>query len=92
MKVKKTKPRNPTDLDPERELAYAIAEVIHAERTRQGVSQAELAERIGTKQPNVSRMEGANTLPTLPVLLRVAEALGVTLVVRFENTEGDQPE
>jgi transcriptional regulator with XRE-family HTH domain len=39
----------------------------------------ELAERAGMTQPQVSRMEGGDTVPTLPVLRRLAKVLDGTL-------------
>lgn len=82
----------PPSTTPERELAYAIAQAVYDLRTEQGLSQGQLAERIGTKQPRISVMESASGLPSLPLLLRTAHALGVRLTVRFEHdpqgTEG----
>jgi transcriptional regulator with XRE-family HTH domain len=45
-------------------------------RKRAGLTQAELAERIGTKQPVISRVEAGRSLPKLPFLMRFAEATG----------------
>lgn len=74
-----------------RELAYAIGIAVHALRTDHGWSQGDLAKEAGMRQPHVSRLEGANNLPTLPVLLRIANALGARLVVKFEKIDA-QPE
>lgn len=46
-------------------------------RLKAGLSQRELAERIGTSQPNVARLEKAPGDPTLGTLRRLADALGV---------------
>lgn len=80
-----------TGLDPERELSYDIAQAVHDLRIQQGLSQAELAKITGTKQPAISRVESANNLPTLPLLLRLADGLGTRLVVTFEKPEGTPP-
>ncbi|MFB7858885.1 helix-turn-helix domain-containing protein [Rhodococcus qingshengii] len=76
--------------DPERDLAYAIAQQIHDLRTDQGLSQADLAERSGTKQPKISVAESATRLVTLPLLLRIAESLDTELVITFKR-KGEDP-
>lgn len=47
------------------------------------MTQAELAERAGFKQPAVARFEAGGTMPTIPMLERYAEALGLRLEVRL---------
>lgn len=59
-----------------------ISEIIRA-RSEQKVSQKELAERIGTRQSNISRLESGNYNPSLEFLEKVAEALGKKLEIRF---------
>lgn len=65
----------------ERDLAYRIAQAVHDRRTELGWSQRRLAEAADMRQPHVSRLEAAKSLPSLDVLRRVAEALGTDLVV-----------
>jgi len=62
------------------ELAYQIACL----RIEQGMTQEELARKVGTPQPNIARLESGRRPPSLALLQRVAEALGTRLVVRFE--------
>ena len=62
----------------------AVAQLIYAVRTKAGLSQAELAERIGTKQSVISRMEDADYEGhSLSMLQRIAAALGQCLEIRF---------
>jgi DNA-binding XRE family transcriptional regulator len=49
-----------------------------AERLRCRLTQAELAERAGMKQPNISRLERANAVMSVATAKRLAEALGLT--------------
>ncbi|WP_281180864.1 helix-turn-helix domain-containing protein [Nocardia lijiangensis] len=49
------------------------------------MTQAELAERAGLKQPAVARFEAGGTMPTIPMLERYAEALGLRLEVRLRE-------
>lgn len=60
---------------------------IYDRRIELGLSQTELAERAAMTQPQVSRMEGGDTVPTLPLLRRLAKALDGTLNLTIE--EGD---
>ncbi|MEU8773422.1 helix-turn-helix transcriptional regulator [Streptomyces sp. NPDC048606] len=81
-----------TDADDEldeRDLAYRIAQAVHDRRTRLGWSQRNLAEAAGMRQPHVSRLEAAKSLPSLDVLRRVAEAMDTDLVVSLVPREAD---
>ena len=62
---------------------FDIAHQVVQRRRELGWSQAELAERAGTKQANISRLERAVGHPTLSLLKRVAAALGVELRVEL---------
>lgn len=55
--------------------------MIRRARTRAGVSQAELARRLGTKQPVVARWETGARAPTLETVGRAVEACGLALDV-----------
>lgn len=72
-------------LEPEYQLAKSIIEL----RFKRGITQKELAERIGTKQSGISRLESVNTRsnPSLSLLERVAEALDAKLVVYMKPRE-----
>ena len=64
-----------------------LAREIHELREKRGLSQRELAERLGTTQSAVARLEAGNVSPSLPTLDKVAEALGVELVVSFVDLD-----
>ena len=57
-------------------------------RKAAGLTQAELAREVGTKQAAISKIETGRVVPTLPVLDRIARALGSTIVI----TLGPEPE
>lgn len=67
--------------DPPSALARELGQLVHDRRIQLGLSQAELAERCGMKQPQISRFEGGGTVPTLPLLRRLAQALGADLTI-----------
>ena len=58
-----------------------ISAAIYRLRTEAGLTQAELAERMGTTQSAIARMEGGGTRPTLETLEKLAVAVGGELVV-----------
>jgi ribosome-binding protein aMBF1 (putative translation factor) len=66
-------------LAPEFEIA---AELLRA-RLRAGLSQAELAARMGTSQSTIARLESGLTLPSTKTLLRFAGATGSKIRVRL---------
>jgi ribosome-binding protein aMBF1 (putative translation factor) len=57
-----------------------IREIIKA-RIKQGLSQKELAERIGTRQSNISRLESGDYNPSLEFLIKVAHGLDKELSI-----------
>jgi ribosome-binding protein aMBF1 (putative translation factor) len=57
------------------EQAYDIALQIIELREQHGLTQAELAERCGMDQGDISRIERGSTSPTARTLQRIAEAL-----------------
>jgi transcriptional regulator with XRE-family HTH domain len=64
---------------------FALLDEFLRARSEQGLTQAEVAERIGTTQSAVARMESGRGKhsPSLATLSRYAEALGCKLEVRL---------
>jgi HTH-type transcriptional regulator/antitoxin HipB len=62
-------------------LRFELAEAVRARREELGWSQRQLAEQAGMTQPGIARFEAGGTTPTLPLLERLANALGLTLTV-----------
>jgi DNA-binding XRE family transcriptional regulator len=60
-------------------------------RQSRGLSQAELAERVGVKQANISRIEGRDDLK-VSTLVKVVEAMGATLSIRARFPDGTEQE
>lgn len=52
-------------------------------RLEKGWSQADLAERVGTKQANVSRLENGLSNPSVEFLQKIAKALDTELIVHL---------
>lgn len=62
---------------------FELGARVRVEWERPGLTQAELALRMGTNQPTVARLEAGGVTPSLDTLQRVAEALGLELVIDF---------
>ena len=56
-----------------------IGDKIRKYRKEKGISQEELAEKVGISVTHMSHIETANTKLSLPVFVSVAEALGLKL-------------
>ncbi len=70
------------DLDPEFELLESFIKA----REKAGITQAELARKIGTKQPALSRLErGAFKKTTVETLQKIADALDMKLVIKLQK-------
>lgn len=64
-------------------LAFELGTAVREMRDQRGWTQAQLAEAANMTQPAVARFEAGGTVPTIPVLERLAHALGATLVVQL---------
>ncbi len=63
------------------ELEFSIIEQVIRKRLAKGLSQKQLAEKIGTKQSAIARLEGGNTNPSVAFLEKVSKALGSKLQI-----------
>lgn len=70
-------------------LSFEVARIAIEARIAQKMSQKELAKRVGTKQPSIARIESGNSLPSLRLLKKIANALGTELRVKFSKGEQD---
>ena len=64
---------------------FAMARELIAARTQAGLTQADVAERMGTTQSTVARLEGGTAAPALRSRHRYAHAVGCRAVVRLEH-------
>ncbi|OGK23882.1 hypothetical protein A2954_07290 [Candidatus Roizmanbacteria bacterium RIFCSPLOWO2_01_FULL_37_12] len=66
------------------EAKYQLVRSLIAARLKKNLSQAELAKRVRTKQPVISRLENMQSYPTFSLLERISQALGAKLHVYFQ--------
>lgn len=70
-------------LEPE----FALAKELIAARGRAGLTQADVAARMGTTQSVVARIESGRNPPNLKTLEKYARAVGMQLSVRLLPSE-----
>ncbi len=63
---------------------YEIIEAIIKKRIEKNLSQKQLAEKMGTKQSALSRLESGNYNPSLAFLKKVATALDAKLSISIK--------
>jgi len=65
-----------------------VAQLVHDARTAAGLTQRQLADRIGTKQSVIARLEDADYEGhSLSMLKRIADAVGMRLEIRLAATD-----
>lgn len=82
---KETQMKNPEfakeyeSIQPEMDVIRAIIEA----RTSQNITQKELAERTGINQADISKLENGTRNPSVSLLKRLAEGMGMVLKIEF---------
>jgi transcriptional regulator with XRE-family HTH domain len=66
---------------------WPVWALVREARRRAGITQSELARRVGTSQPAIARYERARATPDLDTIQRIVEACGLEL--RLELAEPD---
>ncbi len=62
---------------------FNLITMVIKKRTERGLTQKELARKIGTKQSAISRLESGNYNPSLVFLQKIAKALNTHLKVEI---------
>ena len=63
---------------------FDVARELIAARSRAGLTQNDVAQRMGTTQSVVARLEGGKGVPSMRTVQRYAQAVGGRAVVRIE--------
>ena len=64
---------------------YAVISEMIAARTKDGITQKDLAEKTGTTQSAIARFETGNVNPSLGFIEKIAEVLGYKLTVHLSK-------
>ncbi len=63
---------------------FSMARELIAARSRAGLTQGEVAARMGTTQSVIARLEGGKRMPSIRTVQRYAKAVGARAVVHLE--------
>ena len=69
------------------EEEFEIAKAITAARAHAGLTQEELASRMGTSQSAIARLESGRSKPSTATLAKLAAATGTHLKIDFEPAQ-----
>ncbi|HUD19270.1 MAG TPA: helix-turn-helix transcriptional regulator [Patescibacteria group bacterium] len=63
---------------------YQVISGLIAARLKKGITQKELADKIGTKQSAIARLESGSVNPSLGLLEKIASVMGYRLTVQLQ--------
>lgn len=64
-----------------------IALGVFEARTKKGMSQSELAKKMGTKQSVISRLESSRSNPTMSLLIKISKALDIPIYSPLDDNQ-----
>ncbi len=64
---------------------YAIISDLIALRLKKGMTQRDIAEKVGTKQSAIARLESGSVNPSLEFLHRIAQVMGYKLSIHLSR-------
>ncbi len=68
-----------------KEYTDSLVHQLTAERKSQKITQQQIADTIGMKAPNITRVEACRHVTSLDVILKYADALGKKVVITIED-------
>jgi transcriptional regulator with XRE-family HTH domain len=74
-------PKRKEDRTPLKKFGKRIVEI----RNQKNIPQVELGDRIDMEKPNVARLEAGRTDPSLLMIKRICDGLGVSLKEFFDS-------
>ncbi len=64
---------------------YAVISDLIAARIRKGMTQKDVAEKLGTKQSAIARLESGNVNPSIEFLQKIAQIMGYKLNIHLSK-------
>ena len=83
--VQRGRPAGSTTHDAE--LAHAFGAAVRALRMERGIAQESLANLAGIERSHMGKIERGEHVPTLPLILKIATALGISASELMAATE-----
>ncbi|HVC35781.1 MAG TPA: helix-turn-helix transcriptional regulator [Chloroflexota bacterium] len=71
-------------------LARAVALAVVSYRAKHHLTQAQLAQQLGVRQPHITRLELGEHNPSLEMLQRLARVLGLRFIVEVASASAPQ--
>lgn len=62
---------------------YTVVSALINARNKKGLTQKELAQKIGTKQSAIARLESGSINPSLEFLQKIAQVMGYKLTIQL---------
>lgn len=69
----------------EQKMSVAAGKVFKQARKEMGYTQQEIAESSGVKRPNIARLESGKHSPTIDMLQRVAQSMGMDMEIHLKE-------
>jgi len=85
--VKRGRPKGTTTYDPK--PARAFGDAVRSARLARGIAQEELAALAGIERSHMGKIERGGHLPTLALILKVANALKMSAAELMADTEAN---
>lgn len=63
---------------------YALISQLIGARMKKGLTQEQLAKKMGTKQSAIARVEGGDANPSIAFLEKLTRALGTKLIIQLQ--------
>lgn len=64
---------------------YAVISELIDARLKKGMTQKDIAEKVGTKQSAIARLESGNVNPSLEFLQKIAQVMGYKLTIHISK-------
>ncbi len=64
---------------------YAVISELISARLNKGLTQKDVAEKLGTQQSAIARLESGNTNPSLEFIQRIAQTMGYKLTIHLSK-------
>lgn len=68
---------------------FALAAAVIEARSRAGLTQQQLAKKMGTTQPAIARLESGRTPPSMRTLKKLAKATNTHLSIKLEPNKNN---